>query len=65
MILRNLKLNVIYIFVAANKMAREMLENKNKSNGLVKKMVDENIKNEDIIRIITDFIMAAGDTVSS
>lgn len=42
-----------------------MLENKNKSNGLVKKMVDENIKNEDIIRIITDFIMAAGDTVSS
>lgn len=41
-----------------------MLENRNKSNGLVKKMVDENVKSEDIIRIIADFIIAAGDTVN-
>lgn len=40
-----------------------MIKNGDKSDGLINKLVAENIKNEDIIRIIADFIIAAGDTV--
>lgn len=34
------------------------------SNGLIKKLCDENVSKESIIRIVADFIIAAGDTAS-
>ncbi|OAD58301.1 hypothetical protein WN48_00180 [Eufriesea mexicana] len=34
-------------------------------NGLMKKMMDEGIKPEDVICIVTDFILAAGDTTAT
>lgn len=44
-------------------MAFEMINSKDKNNGLIKKLVQEDLKDEMIARIVADFIIAAGDTV--
>ncbi|CAG4971623.1 unnamed protein product [Colias eurytheme] len=48
----------------ANKLVNEMLAIKNEGDGLIKKLVDENIDDVNISRIVTDFIIAAGDTTA-
>ncbi|XP_038209628.1 cytochrome P450 315a1, mitochondrial [Zerene cesonia] len=48
----------------ANKLVIEMLAIKNEGDGLIKKLVDENIDDVNISRIVTDFIIAAGDTTA-
>lgn len=41
-----------------------MLNNKKHfSNGLIKKLSDENVSDDTIIRLVADFVIAAGDTV--
>lgn len=44
-------------------MVIEMLTLENIKDGLVSKLKQENISQENIVRIIADFIIAAGDTV--
>ncbi|CAH0715456.1 unnamed protein product, partial [Brenthis ino] len=61
---RDFKECVDLSLLLANKMASEMIRNGDKSDGLINKLVGENIKNEDIVRIIADFIIAAGDTTA-
>ncbi|KAG7308546.1 hypothetical protein JYU34_005764 [Plutella xylostella] len=50
--------------ILAHKLINEMLDHRNQSDGLIKKLSDENITDENIIRIAADFVMAAGDTTS-
>lgn len=52
------------MFFVANKIVNEILKKRYDNNGLIKKLCNENMSDEMIIRIITDFIIAAGDTVS-
>lgn len=40
-----------------------MLNSRDTNQGLIKLLVDENVSDEMITRIIADFVMAAGDTV--
>lgn len=40
-----------------------MVRNTDGNDGLIKKLLGENITNETITRIVGDFIIAAGDTV--
>lgn len=54
----------VYIFILGRKITREMMFNKNKSDGLLKRMTEENMSPEIITRIVSDLIIAAGDTVS-
>ncbi|XP_045772799.1 cytochrome P450 315a1, mitochondrial [Maniola jurtina] len=48
----------------AKKMAFEMIRNKDRNNGLIKKLVQEGLEDEMITRIVADFIIAAGDTTA-
>lgn len=67
----NLRLPVWKKFVASADTAFEIVRMlvpemaKLGGNGLLKKMMDEGIRAEDAICIVTDFILAAGDTVRS
>ena len=49
----------------AHKIVSEMLIHSKGGNGLINVLVEENVKPEDIKRIIGDFVIAAGDTVFS
>lgn len=40
-----------------------MLLKRHENNGLIHKLITENISDDMIIRIVADFIIAAGDTV--
>ncbi|XP_031765938.1 cytochrome P450 315a1, mitochondrial isoform X2 [Galleria mellonella] len=48
----------------ARKIVQEILNNHHDSNGLVKRLCNENVSEEDIKRIAADFVMAAGDTTA-
>ncbi|KAJ8722153.1 hypothetical protein PYW08_004555 [Mythimna loreyi] len=48
----------------AHKIVGEMLLHSKESNGLINLLSEENMKPEDIKRIIADFVIAAGDTTS-
>ncbi|XP_014367187.2 cytochrome P450 315a1, mitochondrial [Papilio machaon] len=48
----------------AQKIVNEILLNKNKTNGLIKKLSDDNVSDEIIKKIAVDFVIAAGDTTS-
>lgn len=61
---RDFKESVDISLLLAHKMVNEMLLHSKDSNGLINVLVEENIKPEDIKRIISDFIIAAGDTTS-
>ncbi|XP_050351130.1 cytochrome P450 315a1, mitochondrial [Nymphalis io] len=51
------------IFIA-KKLAQEMIRQNEQSNGLIKRLMADNMKEEIIIRIVADFIIAAGDTTA-
>lgn len=42
-----------------------MLALENKGNGLLSKMIKENLTKEEIYKVLIDFIIAAGDTVQN
>lgn len=49
--------------VSAQKIVNEILLNKDKTNGLIRKLSDDNVSDEIIKKIAIDFVIAAGDTV--
>lgn len=56
--------SLIIVLLLAQKLVQEMLNNKKHfSNGLIKKLSDENVSDDTIIRLVADFVIAAGDTV--
>ncbi|XP_046965607.1 cytochrome P450 315a1, mitochondrial [Vanessa cardui] len=48
----------------AKKLAQEMVRHNGQSNGLVKRLMEDNMEEEMITRIVADFIIAAGDTTA-
>ncbi|GBP69343.1 Cytochrome P450 315a1, mitochondrial [Eumeta japonica] len=46
----------------ARKLVKEIMMAKNLGNGLIQKLQAENMKEENISRIVADFVIAAGDT---
>ncbi|XP_059052296.1 cytochrome P450 315a1, mitochondrial [Achroia grisella] len=48
----------------AQKIVQEILNKHHKSTGLVRKLTEENVPDEDIKRIVSDFVIAAGDTTA-
>lgn len=50
--------------ISANKIVAEMINKKQPKDGLINLLIEENLKPEIIKRIIVDFVIAAGDTVS-
>ncbi|KAJ8731282.1 hypothetical protein PYW07_004446 [Mythimna separata] len=61
---RDFKESVDLSLSLAHKIVDEMLLHSKDSNGLIHLLSEENMKAEDIRRIIADFIIAAGDTTS-
>ncbi|CAH2096099.1 unnamed protein product [Euphydryas editha] len=61
---RDFKESVDLSLCLAKKMANEMIRHSNRSNGLVNRLIQDGMKDEIIIRIIADFIIAAGDTTA-
>lgn len=49
--------------VSAHKIVSEVLYNRQHSNGLVKILYEENVSEENIKKIMGDFVIAAADTV--
>lgn len=41
----------------------EILDRRQENNGLIKRLCEENLSDEIITRIVSDFVIAAGDTV--
>lgn len=54
---------LIELILLAQKLVSEMLLKRHENNGLIHKLITENISDDMIIRIVADFIIAAGDTV--
>lgn len=42
---------------------REILDKRQENNGLIKRLCEDNLSDEVITRIVSDFVIAAGDTV--
>ncbi|OWR46642.1 cytochrome P450 CYP315A1 [Danaus plexippus plexippus] len=61
---RDFKESVDLTLFLGRKITREMMFNKNKSDGLLKRMTEENMSPEIITRIVSDLIIAAGDTTT-
>ncbi|XP_050680017.1 cytochrome P450 315a1, mitochondrial [Leptidea sinapis] len=63
---RDFKECVDLSLLLGNKLVTEMLhlQKKGNYNGLLNKIIDENMDEKTISRILTDFIMAAGDTTA-
>nr|WNK22284.1 cytochrome P450 [Athetis lepigone] len=61
---RDFKESVDISLSLAHKIVNEMLLYSKDGNGLINALVEENVKPEDIKRIIGDFVIAAGDTTS-
>ncbi|CAG9561825.1 unnamed protein product [Danaus chrysippus] len=60
---RDFKESVDLSLFLAKKITREMIVSKNESDGLIKRMTEEDMSPEIITRIVSDLIIAAGDTV--
>ncbi|XP_073956980.1 cytochrome P450 315a1, mitochondrial-like [Choristoneura fumiferana] len=61
---RNFKESVDMSLLLAQKLVSEMLLKRDDNNGLVHKLLAENVSDNLIIRIVADFIIAAGDTTA-
>ncbi|CAH2262843.1 jg9217 [Pararge aegeria aegeria] len=61
---RHFKESVDLSLHLAKKMAFEMIKNQDKNTGLIKKLLEEDLEDEMIARIVADFIIAAGDTTA-
>ncbi|XP_053609196.1 cytochrome P450 315a1, mitochondrial-like isoform X2 [Plodia interpunctella] len=48
----------------ARKIVKEILNKKQESDGLISKLCNENISDEDVTKIVADFVIAAGDTTA-
>lgn len=53
------------LIIAANTLTKKIMYNCPRGNGLVAKMMNEQMDETDIARIVADLILAAGDTVNS
>ncbi|KAM3965304.1 LOW QUALITY PROTEIN: cytochrome P450 family protein sad [Aphomia sociella] len=61
---RDFKESVDLSIAIAQKIVHEILNKHRESNGLIKRLCDENVPDEDIKRIVADFVIAAGDTTA-
>lgn len=54
----------IYLpILLAQKIVGEILDRRQENNGLIKRLCEEKLSDEIITRIVSDFVIAAGDTV--
>ncbi|KAI8436890.1 hypothetical protein MSG28_010330 [Choristoneura fumiferana] len=60
----NLESDLYRLSTEAQKLVSEMLLKRDDNNGLVHKLLAENVSDNLIIRIVADFIIAAGDTTA-
>ncbi|XP_063825653.1 cytochrome P450 315a1, mitochondrial isoform X1 [Ostrinia nubilalis] len=61
---RNFKESVDLSILLAQKIVREILNNKQNVRGLIPKLRQDNMSDETITRIVADFVIAAGDTTA-